>query len=145
MNDNDVSSRLQLDLRTAAVESKFTLECPVRGVIDGIRGKWDLFLLSALGVREHRFGELRRLLPDISQRMLTQTLLNLQRDGYVHREVLPTHPPSAEYSLTPLGTSLFDEVLGLLQWAKLNHNAVHEARAAFNLVSSRTSNGVDTA
>jgi DNA-binding HxlR family transcriptional regulator len=74
--------------------------------------------------------------------MLTQTLLSLQRDGYVRREVLPTHPPSVEYSLSPLGTSLFEKVLGLLQWAKLNHEAVHAARAAFDAGGRASSDDV---
>jgi len=78
--------------------------------------------------------------PDISQRMLTQTLHDLRRDGYVHREVLQTNPPSVEYRLSPLGNSLFGQLRVVLQWAVLNHHAVREARAAFD--AARTS--VDT-
>jgi DNA-binding HxlR family transcriptional regulator len=125
----------EVDVRNASVKSGLAVECAVREVIDGITGKWDLFVLTALAARSHRFGELRRLLPAISQRMLTQTLLDLQRDGYVCREVLPTHPPSVEYSLTPLGSSLFGAVLCVLQWAQLNHEAVRAARAAFDVAS----------
>ena len=86
----------------------------------------------ALAEKPYRFGELRRLVPDISQRMLTQTLLELQRDGYVHREVFPTKPPSVEYSLTDLGRSMFGPLHQLVQWAELNHEAVREARSAFD-------------
>jgi DNA-binding HxlR family transcriptional regulator len=131
MSDTIVSWRSKLDVRKAAVESGHVAECPIAAVVNGISGKWDLFLLTALAERRHRFGQLRRLFPDISQRMMTQTLLDLQRDGYVCREVLPTQPPSVEYSLTPLGTSLFGQVDNLLQWASQNQHAVHEARAAF--------------
>ena len=70
--------------------------------------------MMALAEQPYRFGELRRLVPDISQRMLTQTLHDLQRDGYVHREVFPTKPPSVEYSLTDLGRSMFEPLSALL-------------------------------
>ena len=69
---------------------------------------------------------------DISQHMLTQTLYDLQRDGYVHREVFPTKPPSVEYSLTDLGRSMFGALHQLILWAELNHDAVRDARAAFD-------------
>src|ERR1700754_3798371 len=106
--------------------------CPVRDMMQQIGGKWSTLLLEALAQKPYRFGELRRLVPDISQRMLTQTLLELQRDGYVHREVFPTKPPSVEYSLTDLGRSMFGPLYQLVQWAELNHDAVCAARAAFD-------------
>ncbi len=64
--------------------------------------------------------------------MLTQTLRDLQRDGYVHREVHPTTPPSVEYSLSDLGRSLFGPLGGMMQWAALNHDAVRKARERFD-------------
>ncbi|MER8465248.1 helix-turn-helix domain-containing protein [Mesorhizobium sp. M1409] len=106
--------------------------CPVRDVIQGVSGKWRSLLMMALAERPYRFGELRRLVPDISQRMLTQTLHDLQRDGYVHREVFPTKPPSVEYSLTDLGRSMFGAFHQLILWAELNHDAVRIARADFD-------------
>ena len=110
--------------------------CPIHDVLDRISGKWDVYLLTVLEGRPRRFGELRRVFPDLSQRMLTQTLRDLQRDGYVHREVLPTNPPSVEYSLTPLGVSLSKRVRVLVEWAGINHPAVHAARAAFDSVQT---------
>ncbi|TPN59432.1 helix-turn-helix transcriptional regulator [Mesorhizobium sp. B1-1-4] len=107
-------------------------DCPVRNVIHGVSGKWSSLLMMALAERSYRFGELRRLVPDISQRMLTQTLHDLQRDGYVHREVFPTKPPSVEYSLTDLGHSMFGALHQFILWAELNHDAVREARADFD-------------
>jgi DNA-binding HxlR family transcriptional regulator len=89
-------------------------------------------LMMALAEQPHRFGELRRLVPDISQRMLTQTLHELQRDGYVHREVFPTKPPGVEYSLTDLGCSMFKALNVLIQWADENHAAVTAARLHFD-------------
>jgi len=106
--------------------------CPVRTVIDHIGGKWSTLLLLALAEKPYRFGELRRLVPDISQRMLTQTLRDLERDGYVLRTVFPTKPPSVEYRLTDLGQSLFKALCGLLEWAEANYLAVREARQSFD-------------
>src|ERR1700743_1030306 len=81
--------------------------CPVRELMGVVSGRWSSLLMLALSEQPYRFGELRRLVPDISQRMLTQTLHELQRDGYVNREVFPTKPPGVEYSLTDLGRSMF--------------------------------------
>ncbi|MDY6962511.1 winged helix-turn-helix transcriptional regulator [Pseudorhizobium marinum] len=106
--------------------------CPVRDVMNRISGKWSTLLLEALAEKPHRFGELRRLVPDISQRMLTQTLRDLQRDGYIEREVFPTKPPSVEYRMTPLGRSLFEPLSKVLAWAAENHDAVRAARRSFD-------------
>jgi DNA-binding HxlR family transcriptional regulator len=121
-----------VDARKAAADGGVVQGCPVRNVVHAISGKWVAFVLKALDERPHRFGELRRLLPEITQRMLTQTLRDLQRDGFVDRTVLPTAPPSVEYSLTPLGVSLFGELRSLFRWAALNGDAVQAARLAFD-------------
>ncbi|ARO24853.1 transcriptional regulator [Rhizobium sp. S9] len=110
--------------------------CPVRDMMQHIGGKWSTLLLEVLAARPCRFGELRRMLPDISQRMLTQTLRDLQRDGYVHREVFPTKPPSVEYSMTDLGRSLYQPLSQLLNWAEANHEAVRDARFRFDSAES---------
>ena len=130
---NDLKSKLEL-YRASLGGGSFA-DCPVRNVISGIHGKWNPLLVMALAERPYRFGELRRLVPDISQRMLTQTLHDLQRDGYVRRKVFPTKPPSVEYSLTDLGRSMFAPLQMLIQWAELNHDAVREARGAFDAAS----------
>lgn len=106
--------------------------CPVRDLLSQIGGKWATLLLEALAERTYRFGELRRMVPDISQRMLTQTLRDLQRDGYIHREVFPTKPPSVEYSMTPLGRSLYVPLSQVINWALDNHEAVKQARHRFD-------------
>lgn len=106
--------------------------CPVRDVIDRVSGKWASLLLVALGVRPHRFGELKRAVPDISQRMLTQTLRELQRDGLVSRHVFATVPPSVEYRLTALGESLVPPFMVLAAWAYANHDAIRAARMAYD-------------
>lgn len=105
--------------------------CPVRDVIDKISSKWSSLMFIALADGPMRFGQLRRMLPDISQRMLTQTLRDLQRDGYVHREVFPTQPPSVEYSLTPLGQSFLAVLRPLVGWAADHHEVIRNARAEY--------------
>jgi DNA-binding HxlR family transcriptional regulator len=107
-------------------------DCPVRDVVDNIGGKWNTLMILALADGPMRFSALRRLIPDISQRMLTQTLRDLQRDGYIGRQVFPTQPPSVEYSLTPLGQSFLVLVKGLVHWSVEHHQAIRTARAAYD-------------
>ena len=89
-------------------------------------------MVLTLALRPHRFGELKRAIPDISQRMLTQTLRDLQRDGYVARQVFPTTPPAVEYRLTDLGRSLMVPLAGLVDWAVRTRGEIEAARAAFD-------------
>ncbi|WP_443750270.1 winged helix-turn-helix transcriptional regulator [Asticcacaulis solisilvae] len=107
--------------------------CPVRDIMDHIGDKWSSLLLFALAARPHRFGELKRAVPDISQRMLTQSLRDLQRDGLISRHVFATVPPSVEYRLTPLGESLMPALFGLMSWANANHTRIRASRAAFDV------------
>jgi DNA-binding HxlR family transcriptional regulator len=87
--------------------------CAVEAALDVIGGKWKILILCWLKQGTHRFGELRRRIPAVSERMLTQHLRELERDGIVHREVYPEVPPKVEYSLTPFGETL-RSVLGML-------------------------------
>ena len=105
--------------------------CPVRDVIHQISGKWCFLVITTLARRPHRFGELKREIYDISQRMLTQTLRDLQYEGIISRQVFPTTPPSVEYRLTPLGESLLKPLSALVAWADENHNAIRDARKDF--------------
>lgn len=121
-------------MRSAMVEVKDKVDsskCPVRDVLNHIGDKWSSLLMVALGCEPHRFGELKRAVPDISQRMLTQTLRDLQRDGLVSRHVFPTRPPSVEYRLTPLGESMLPSLLGLIEWATGHHDQIRLARLAY--------------
>ena len=106
--------------------------CPVRNVLDRIGGKWHTLLIGALVDGPLRFGELKRALPDISQRMLTQSLRDLQRDGLIARRVYPTAPPSVDYRLTDLGRSLIEPLSGLIQWAEERAETIEAARQAFD-------------
>ena len=107
-------------------------ECPIRGVLDRIGDKWSFLLVLKLAEQPRRFGELRREVDDISQRMLTQTLRSLQRDGLIARTVFSTTPPSVEYRLTVLGQSLLTPMQALVTWAERNQNAIKAARIKFD-------------
>lgn len=107
-------------------------QCPVRDVLDQLADKWSVLILTTLADRPYRFGELKREIGDISQRMLTQTLRDLQSDGMIERQVFPTTPPSVEYSLSPLGRSFLVPLSALVDWALSNHGAIREAREEFS-------------
>jgi DNA-binding HxlR family transcriptional regulator len=106
--------------------------CPVRNVLDQISGKWRTLLIVALTDGPLRFGALKRALPDISQRMLTQSLRELQRDGLIARRVYPTVPPSVDYRLTDIGRSLLEPLAGLIGWAEERAEAIAAARQDFD-------------
>lgn len=106
--------------------------CPVRNVLSQIGDKWSLLIFAHLRFGSHRFSELLGALPDISQRMLTQTLRKLEREGLVERTVTPTTPPRVDYALTALGQSLIDPLAGLSAWALENRSQIEKARAAFD-------------
>jgi DNA-binding HxlR family transcriptional regulator len=106
--------------------------CPVRDVLDRIGDKWSILMIMTLATRPQRFSELHRAVRDISKRMLTQTLRDLERDGLITRHVFPTKPPSVEYRLSPLGRSLLEPMAGLIDWADRRYSDIHEARARFD-------------
>ena len=105
--------------------------CPVRDVLAHVGGRWSVLAMFALSQGPTRFGELRRGLPGISQRMLSQTLRMLQRDGLVLRRVQATSPPGVEYRLTALGQSILVPLRHMLDWANANFPAIRAARVAF--------------
>lgn len=102
--------------------------CPIRNVLDQVGNKWSLLVLLSLQGRRRRFMEVKRSISDITQRVLTQTLRNLERDGYVARKVHPTVPPAVEYWLTPLGESLLRPMAKLIAWANEHFDEVMAAR-----------------
>ncbi|MBD8554767.1 helix-turn-helix transcriptional regulator [Rhizobium sp. CFBP 8762] len=106
--------------------------CPVRDVLNTVSGKWSSLLLLALLDGPLRFSQLRRTVPDISQRMLTQTLKDLQRDGYITRTVYPTQPPSVEYALTQMGHSFLDVFQKLVTWSVQTQNTILAARTDYD-------------
>ncbi|MEL6372934.1 MAG: helix-turn-helix domain-containing protein [Pseudomonadota bacterium] len=110
--------------------------CPVRHVLKGIADKWTILILAGLKAGTQRFSDLKRLVPDVSQRMLTQTLRKLERDGYVTREVTPSIPPRVDYELTPLGRSLIAQLVPLARWAEEHRAAVCCARETYDRANS---------
>lgn len=118
--------------RGKAGASPLELVCPIRGVLDKLGDKWSMLVILELSAGEHRFSELRRKIPDISQKMLTQTLRILQRDGLVGRQVFPTVPPAVSYRLTGMGESLLEPFGALVAWADSHHPTVIESRATFD-------------
>ncbi|TAI63760.1 transcriptional regulator [Bradyrhizobium sp. Leo170] len=106
--------------------------CPVRGILDRLGDKWTTLIVIVLAQRPHRFSEIRRSIPDISKRMLTQTLRDLERDGMITRRVFPTKPPSVEYGLTELGESLLEPLAQLVTWAEKSQPKIATARSAFD-------------
>ena len=109
--------------------------CPVRNVLDRVGDKWTMLALVALAPTPRRFSELHRIMPDISKRMLTQTLRELERDGLATRHVFPTKPPKVEYHLSPLGRSVLAPLGVLVEWAEANYASIRQARAAFDAAS----------
>jgi DNA-binding HxlR family transcriptional regulator len=103
--------------------------CPVVYAIGQLGGKWKLIVLHHLIEKPMRFGELRRAIPEITQRMLTLTLRELEEDGVVHREVFEVVPPHVEYSLTPLGRELEPVMDSLRNWGRANFAHMRENAA----------------
>ena len=101
-------------------------------LLSRIGDKWTVLVVQTLGEGPKRFNELRREIPSVSQRMLTLTLRNLERDGLVSRTVTPTIPPRVDYELTDLGRSLLTPILGLANWALENVETIHTAQASFD-------------
>ncbi|GAB3716548.1 helix-turn-helix domain-containing protein [Amycolatopsis oliviviridis] len=109
-------------------------DCPSRTVIEVLANKWALYVLGAIRRYERpmRFSELRRLLDGITQKMLTQTLRTLERDGLIRRDVYPTVPPRVEYGLTPLGVDVGRLTNAVAEWAVENVDQIFAARSAFD-------------
>ncbi len=103
------------------------LACPIRNVISRFGDKWSMLVLFMLHRSETgilRFNEIRRLMTDCSQKMLSQTLKNLEQSHLVHREVYPEVPPRVEYSLTETGKSLMPAIMALIEWGQAHFKEV---------------------
>lgn len=106
-------------------------ECPSRQVLDLIADKWTAILIYRLSQGKKRYSELQREINGISQKMLTQTLRRLERDGIVERKVYAVVPPMVEYSLTPLGQTLIEPLCKLCKWAETNIPEIEAARRRY--------------
>ncbi len=101
-------------------------------VLSRIGDKWTVMIIAELGEGPLRFNELRRAITGVSQRMLTLTLKNLERDGLVSRTVTPSVPPRVDYALTDLGQSMLEPVQALGQWAAAHIPAMDAAREQYD-------------
>jgi DNA-binding HxlR family transcriptional regulator len=106
--------------------------CELRNILDRIADKWSLLVIYVLADGVRRFSQLRREVDGISQRMLTLTLRQLEREGLVRRTVFPVVPPRVDYQLTPLGSTLLDTIQSLVGWAGEHGNEIRSARAAYD-------------
>ncbi|MFG1803061.1 winged helix-turn-helix transcriptional regulator [Micromonospora carbonacea] len=130
----------EIRARRKAEYNAFLAVCPSHKMLERISGKWVMLLLSALGSgpdctggpRPMRYSELSRLLAGVSQKMLTQTLRSLERDGLVTRTVTPTVPVTVSYEITELGLSLHQMMRGLKVWAEAHTDEVAANQAAYD-------------
>jgi DNA-binding HxlR family transcriptional regulator len=106
--------------------------CEVRQILDRVADKWSLLVIALLERRSLRFSELRRQIDGVSQRMLTVTLRQLERDGLVKRTVHPVVPPRVDYELTPLGATLHETIRNLVTWTEEHQNEIAAARAEYD-------------
>ncbi|CAL9540817.1 winged helix-turn-helix transcriptional regulator [Streptomyces sp. NPDC058947] len=117
--------------------SDFEALCPYRLVLEHVTSRWGVLVLIELLERPHRFSELRRAIGayggrGVSEKMLTQTLQTLERDGLVHREARPVIPPRVDYSLTGLGREAAEQVRALAEWTRHRMDDVEQARRAYD-------------
>src|SRR5262245_43441263 len=117
---------------TTACGIEATTPCEIRDLLDRLADKWSLLVVELLGDGTQRFTELKHRIDGISQRMLTLTLRQLERDGLVTRTVHPVVPPRVDYELTSLGRSLLDAVAPLVDWARHHRDDIAGARAGYD-------------
>ena len=110
----------------------YTQACPSRLVLDRVADKWAVLILGRIDDEPVRFNQLRREIQGISQKVLSQTLKKLERDGLIRREVFATVPVTVEYSITNLGKTLADTIRSLARWAEANIEAVMAAQKRYD-------------
>ncbi|MFF4359731.1 winged helix-turn-helix transcriptional regulator [Streptomyces sp. NPDC001604] len=110
----------------------FAKACPSRGTLEHVTGRWGGLTLCALFEGSLRFNELRRRVDGVSEKMLSQTLHALERDGLVHREAQPTNPPRVDYELTPLGREVAERLLALVHLLEGRMDDVLAARERYD-------------
>ena len=126
--DNDSDQALQISTSWDAYQT----ECPTRLVLNRIADKWAVLVLGLLETETKRFSTLQREIGGISQKMLTQTLRGLERDGLIARTIYPTVPPRVEYTITPLGKTLVGLLAALRVWSETHIEEVQEAQNRYD-------------
>lgn len=110
----------------------YAAECPTRMVLDRIADKWTVLVLGLLSEHPWRFNALLRKIEGLSQKVLSQTLKRLERDGLVSRTAFATVPVTVEYAITPLGRTLAHSLGALIDWSERNIESVQAAQRAFD-------------
>lgn len=111
--------------------SVYSERCPSQNVLEGISDKWSILVITLLSKKIYRFGELKREIGGISPKMLTQTLLKLERYGFVQRQSYPVLPMKVEYSLTSIGKELSTILMLLTNWTETNMDVIINAEKEF--------------
>lgn len=106
--------------------------CPTRQTLARLADRWTVVIIESMASGTRRFGALRATATGISEKMLTQTLRSLERDGFVHRHVVPGTPPGVEYRLTDLGRSLLEPLNAVRAWGRQNIDDIERARSAYD-------------
>jgi DNA-binding HxlR family transcriptional regulator len=114
----------------------YNADCPTRLVLDRVGDKWAVLILGLLATESRRFNQLRREIEGVSQKVLSQTLKSLQRDGLIHRTAYPTVPVTVEYAITPLGRTLASTVDALRIWAETHFDDVMAAQQAYDATAA---------
>ena len=121
-----------------AAYNAYVAECPSRQVLDALSDKWVTLVLTALADSPRRYSELSRTIAGVSQKMLTQTLRTLERDGLVSRAITVSVPVRVDYELTPLGRTLLPVVRAIKDWSETHISEVHAARIAYDHATPAT-------
>lgn len=119
------------------VPNPYRAACPTRMILDRVADKWTVLILGLLAKEPMRFNRLRREIDGLSQKMLSQTLKSLERDGLITRTVFPTVPVTVEYALTPLGRTLTETVDALRNWAETHIADVLQAQGRYDGTAGR--------
>lgn len=117
---------------TGARGDVYAADCPTRKLLDRIADKWSVLILLLLGQEAMRFNALKRRIEGVSQKMLSQTLRSLERDGLVSRTVVATVPVTVTYAITPLGRGLVGSLRSMIDWAETHMPHVAAAQGAYD-------------
>lgn len=115
----------------------YSAQCPTRQVLDRIADKWAVLILGALSPAPLRFNALLRRIDGVSQKVLSQTLKRLERDGLISRKVFATVPVTVEYAVTPMGRTLTDSLAVIVQWAEENMSSILSAQKSYDSAAKR--------
>ena len=118
--------------RARQAYNAYVAECPSRQVLDAISDKWVTLVLTALADGPQRYSDLSRRIAGVSQKMLTQTVRQLERDGLATRTITPTVPVRVDYELTSLGATILPVVVAIKQWSEAHITEIHAARETYD-------------